>query len=239
MEEENIEQEMAKKDFNGEDIEIGNMQFLNILDILKNEHYGIVYMFLKKPAPLSLRVKSKYCQLFLLRKNDTIQISKAYPNVWKKIYHKSYHNMKSIKHLTKRIIINYCKNYGHKYENIENTEVSKNDTDFLFKLGLLNSRKRKEVPKKISFNLNKENTSTKNSKNPKSILKHKYENNRTNDNMLKLSSNSLVGYKSFTPDNYNYHFNSKFSTTQMNNIQQNKSNTNINQNIPRNISDNS
>ena len=233
--EEDIEQEMAKKDFN-EELEIGNMKFLNILDILKNEHYGIVYMFLKKPAPLSLRVKSKYCQLFLLRKNDTIQISKAYPNVWKKIYHKSYHNMKSIKHLTKKIIINYCKNYGHKYENIENTDVSKNDTDFLFKLGLLNSLKRKEVPKKISFNLNKENTSTKNSKNPKSILKHKYENNRTNDNMLKLNSNSLVGYKSFSPDNYNYHFNSKFSTTQMNNIQQNKSNTNINQNIPRNIS---
>ena len=46
--------------------------------------------------------------------------------------------------------------------------------------------------------------------------------------LLKLNSNSLVGYKSFSPDNYNYHFNSKFSTTQMNNIQQNKSNTNKN-----------
>ena len=82
--EENIEQEMAKKDFNNE-VEIGNLQFLNVLDILKNEHYGIVYMFLKKPAPLSLRVKSKYCQLFLLRKHDAMHISKAYPNVWKKI----------------------------------------------------------------------------------------------------------------------------------------------------------
>ena len=234
--EEDIEQEMAKKDFN-EDIEIGNLQFLNILDILKNEHYGIVYMLLKKPAPLSLRVKSKYCQLFLLRKNDTMQISKAYPNVWKKIYYKSYHNMKSIKKITKKIIINYCKNYGHKYENTGDTDVSKSDTDFLFKLGILNSRKRKEVPKKISFNLNKDNTSNKNSIKPKSILKHKYENNRNNDNMLKLSNNSLVGYKSFSPDNNNYHFNSKFSTTQMNNIQQNKSNTNIlNQNNQRNIS---
>ena len=56
---ENIEQEMAKKDFNDE-VEIGNLQFLNILDILKNEHYGVIYMFLKKPSPLSLRVKSKY-----------------------------------------------------------------------------------------------------------------------------------------------------------------------------------
>jgi hypothetical protein len=34
-EEENIEQEIAKKDFNGEDIEIGNVQYLNILDKIK------------------------------------------------------------------------------------------------------------------------------------------------------------------------------------------------------------
>ena len=67
IEEENIEQEIAKKDFNGEDIEMENLQ--NILDILKNEHYGIVYMLLKKPPPLSLRVKYKYSRLFILRKN--------------------------------------------------------------------------------------------------------------------------------------------------------------------------
>ena len=94
----NIEQEIAKLDYDGDDdFEIGNHQFLNILDILKNEHYGEVYMFLQKPSPLSLRVKSKYSQLFLLRKHEAMMISKAYPNVWKKIYQKSYHNMKSIK----------------------------------------------------------------------------------------------------------------------------------------------
>ena len=54
-------------------------------------------MFLKKTSPLSLRVKSKYAQLFLLRKHEAMIVSKAYPNVWKKIYQKSYHNMKSIK----------------------------------------------------------------------------------------------------------------------------------------------
>jgi hypothetical protein len=65
----NIEQEIAKLDYDGDDdFEIGNHQFLNILDILKNEHYGEVYMFLQKPSPLSLRVKSKYSQLFLLIK---------------------------------------------------------------------------------------------------------------------------------------------------------------------------
>ena len=203
IEEENIEQEMAKKDFNGEDIEIGNLQFLNILDILKNEHYGIVYMLLKKPSPLSLRVKSKYCQLFLLRKNDTMQISKAYPNVWKKIYLKSYHNMKSIKYMTKKIIINYCKNYGlkHTLENNQDTEVNNNGDDFLLKLGIINSRKRKNTVKKIKFNLEGSNTPYRNITMPKSILKYKFG-IRNDTNMLGLSNKSLVGCKSFGIDNH-------------------------------------
>ena len=228
IEEENIEEELAKKDFNGEDIDISNMQFLNILDILKNEHYGIIYMFLKKPAPLTLRVKSKYSQLFLLRKNDTMQISKAYPNVWKKIYYKSYHNMKSIKKMTKKIIINYCRNYGHKYnvENTEDTTISRQDSDLLLKLGILNSRKRKNTPKKISFkldsNLNSNQTNTK----PKSILKHKMD--IRNDNKLGLNNKSIAGLKSFGTENY--YLNPRFSGTQYNlGLPKNKANTHINQ----------
>ena len=90
----NIELEIGKRDYDNDDFDVGNHQFLNVLDILKNEHYGEVYMFLQKPSPLSLRVKSKYATLFLLRKQEAMTVSKAYPNVWKKIYHKSYHNMK-------------------------------------------------------------------------------------------------------------------------------------------------
>ena len=223
IEQEDIEQEMAKKDFNGEDIELGNFQFLNILDILKNEHYGIVYMLLKKPAPLSLRVKSKYSQLFLLRKNDTMQISKAYPNVWKNIYNKSYHNMKSIKKLTQKIIINYCN-----FKNAEQHEVPKTqDTNLLFKIGLLNSRKRKN-PQKMSFNPEGKNNSNKNIPKPKSILKHKKENS------LGLSNKSFYGgYKSFKTGNCQLNnkllgSNLKISTTP--NVYPN---TNINQ---RNVS---
>ena len=225
MEEENIEQEIAKKDFNGEDIEIGNLQYLNILDILKNEHYGIVYMLLKKPAPLSLRVKSKYSQLFLLRKNDTMQISKAYPNVWKKIYFKSYHNMKSIKRMTRKVIINYCENYGHKI-NIENSgslNDSKKDTDFFYNLGILNTRTRKNT-KKIMFNLDNNHNSNKNLVNPKPILKH------GKNEILGLNKNhtkNFYGYQSFGNDNFNSGLKSQLN----NNItlNQGKSNTNVNQ----------
>ena len=150
----NIEQEIAKLDYDGDDFEVGNHQFLNILDILKNEHYGEVYMFLQKPSPLSLRVKSKYSQLFLLRKHEAMMVSKAYPNVWKKIYQKSYHNMKSIKKLTQKIVIHYCQNYGHKYDNRKEGDIMRNNTEnFVVNLGLLNSKKRRNE-KYVNYNLN-------------------------------------------------------------------------------------
>ena len=84
MHESHIEEEIGKCDLNGEgeDFEIGNYQFLRILDILKNEHFGELHMFLNQPSPLSLRVKSKKVDLFLLRKKDASNIRKDYPNIW-------------------------------------------------------------------------------------------------------------------------------------------------------------
>jgi hypothetical protein len=114
MHESHIEEEIGKCDLNGEgeDFEIGNYQFLHILDILKNEHFGELYMLLDKPCPLSLRVKSKKVDLFLLRKKDASNIRKDYPNIWKRIDDKALHNMKSIKSLTKKIVNRYCKFNG-------------------------------------------------------------------------------------------------------------------------------
>ena len=190
IEDSNIEQEIAKCDFDGDDFDVGNHQFLNILDILKNEHYGEVYMFLQKPSPLSLRVKSKYSELFLLRKHEAMQISKAYPNVWKKIYRKSYHNMKSIKKLTKRIVIHYCNNYGHRYDSNKELDLMRHESDnFLVNLEVLNRRKREnnrgKEKKTIKFNLEGSNSISSNiipgefPKPQKTILKNKLERLKT------------------------------------------------------------
>ena len=110
MHESHIEEEIGKCDLNveGEDFDIGSYQFLHIIDILKNEHFGELHMLLNKPCPLSLRVKSKKVDLYLLRKKDAISIRKDYPNIWKRIDDKAMHNMKSIKSLTKRVINRYC-----------------------------------------------------------------------------------------------------------------------------------
>ena len=73
-------------------------------------------MLLDRPSPLSLRIKSKKVDLFLLRKKDTLNIKKDYPNIWNRISEKSMHNMKSIKKLTKKVINGYCKMNGILYE---------------------------------------------------------------------------------------------------------------------------
>ena len=110
--ESNIGKELGKWDFGGDIFEEDNYQFINIINISKNESFGDVYMFLCKPSPLCLRVKSKVAELMVLRKYDAIDISLKYPNIWSKIFKKSYRNMLSIKTITIHKIKHYWKNLG-------------------------------------------------------------------------------------------------------------------------------
>ena len=113
-----IIKEIGKWDFGGENWETNKYQFLNIINISKNESFGDVYMFLCKPSPLSLRVKSKIAELFLLRRIDASDISSRYPNIWAKFFKKSYKNMLSIKKIAIQKIKYYWKNLGkHKHKN--------------------------------------------------------------------------------------------------------------------------
>jgi len=114
MNESTIIKEIGKWDFGGEIFEENNFQFINIINISKNESFGNVYMFLCKPSPLSLRVKSKIAELFLLRRSDASNISSRYPNIWAKYFQKSYKNMLSIKALTIKKIKYYWKNVRKK-----------------------------------------------------------------------------------------------------------------------------
>ena len=85
----------------------GNYQYLKILDIRKNEYFGQVFMTLNKPCPLSLQVKSKIAELFLLKKERAVNLSKNFPNIWRKIYEREFHNLKKIKQLTFSVLKKY------------------------------------------------------------------------------------------------------------------------------------
>ena len=112
--ESDIEQEIGKCDFHleNQDFYGGDIQYIHILDLLKNEHFGESLMFLNIPNPLSLRVKSKRADLYILRRKDALNIKRDYQNIWKRINKKSIHNIKSLKSLTLDIINRYCEMNG-------------------------------------------------------------------------------------------------------------------------------
>ena len=114
MDESNIEQEIGKYDFQMEKEELykGNIKYIHILDLLKNEYFGDILMFMNIPNPLSLKVKSKRAELYVLRKKDAFNIKRDYQNIWQRINKKSIHNLKSLKSLTLDIINRYCEMNG-------------------------------------------------------------------------------------------------------------------------------
>ena len=69
-------------------------------------------MFFNIRNPLSLRVKSKRAELYVLRKKDAFNIKRDYQNIWQRLNNKSIHNIKSLKSLTLYIINRYCEMNG-------------------------------------------------------------------------------------------------------------------------------
>ena len=121
-----IDQEIGRYDFNTDikDIYKGNIEYIRILDLLKNTHFGEILMSLNIPNPLSLRVKSKRVELYVLRKKDAFNIRKDHQNIWQRLNRKSIYNIKSLKALTLDIITRYCESIGII---IKNNEIVKSN----------------------------------------------------------------------------------------------------------------
>ena len=81
---------------------------VKILCIRDNEHFGDVLMFLEERSPLQVRVRSKKCELFFLKKIDALKISTSYPHIWRRINKKSVYNFKQIKKYIRKIVEIYC-----------------------------------------------------------------------------------------------------------------------------------
>ena len=162
MHESNIEEEIGQIDFNMEnkDFYKGNIEYIHILDLIKYEYFGGILMFLNIPNPLSLIVKSKRAELYVLRKKDAFNIKRDYQNIWKRLQRKSIHNIKSLKSLTLDIINRYCEMNGFivKGKEIVKTKINKN---FKTTFGNINKNKKNNI-----FN-NKENKENKIESKPK------------------------------------------------------------------------
>jgi len=102
-----------------------NYQFLNISNIFKNEHYGEVFIMLKKPSPLFLRVRSKKANLLLLSKKSILHLSSNFNNIWKRIFRKSLRNMKALRKKTIETVKKYIIAYNLKCFNEDSSFIKK------------------------------------------------------------------------------------------------------------------
>lgn len=77
-------------------------QNLKIIEIRRNEHFGDVLIFLNERSPLTVKTKSKYAELFLMKKMDLVQLTTEFPDIFEQIYIKSSYNMFKIKKCIKK-----------------------------------------------------------------------------------------------------------------------------------------
>ena len=185
-----------------------NIIYVKIVWIRENEHFGDVLMFLEQRSPLRVRVKSKKCELFFLKKVDAIKISSIHQNLWKRINKKSVFNFEQIKKNIKKIVEVYCSVKKYKFENKEkyNKNISKS------------KEKEKEKNKKInnlfiSFSKNEKEKiylrKSKSSTNDKIKYEKFYKNlvkgdiiNNMNNKMKYLSMKDIKNLSHINNDSY-------------------------------------
>ena len=164
---------------NKNESEKSNKKQMNIINLRKNEHYGDILMILNERSPLTVKVKSKKAELFFLQKTDATEISNKYPNIWKRIVHKSLFNMKQIKNLIRKKVIIFCDLNGIWI----NPELRKNvDLDLSEQMEIDNDKL--YIKNKVS----KYNTKDKQNKNNDSNL----INNNSKINHLKSDKNNQI-----------------------------------------------
>ena len=93
--------------------------------IYGNEYIGNYYLFKNKQFPLTLRIKSKIANIFLLRKSDALKISITFPKIWEKLNKKCELNYFALKEVTCKKINHFCINnnifcFGSNNYNINN-----------------------------------------------------------------------------------------------------------------------
>jgi hypothetical protein len=60
-----------------------------ILALRRNDHYGVISVLNGERSEVNLRVKSKFAELYIIQKNDLVQISVEHPEIFKEILQNS------------------------------------------------------------------------------------------------------------------------------------------------------
>ena len=120
-----------------------HQQYVKLIEIRRNEHFGDILMFLNKRSPLSVKVKSKFAELFLLKKTDAVEISMSFPKIWRQIIKKSLFNMQQINRLINKSLKFFFIHYEGRSKtliSLQNDQIAKSQdgkTTFIKEMGAI------------------------------------------------------------------------------------------------------
>ena len=181
-------------------------EYVKIIEIRKNEHFGDILMFLNRRSPLSMKVKSKNAELFLLNKTDAVEISMSFPKIWSLIIKKSLFNMEQIERLINKALkfFFYQRQGKRKKGSFYQKDFTKENIfvncDELYSSLSSQDCQLKSIP---SVSENQYDTSDKNSIIPN------FDKKNANQNITKSDRNSIESDNTFS--NYNENTKSKRS----------------------------
>ena len=163
-------------------------------------------MFLNRRSPLSMKVKSKNAELFLLNKTDAVEISMSFPKIWSLIIKKSLFNMEQIERLINKALkfFFYQRQGKRKKGSFYQKDFTKENIfvncDELYSSLSSQDCQLKSIP---SVSENQYDTSDKNSIIPN------FDKKNANQNITKSDRNSIESDNTFS--NYNENTKSKRS----------------------------
>ena len=103
--------------------------YVKLLELRTNEHYGDLMMFMNERSHLSVRVSSKTAMVYYLNQTDAVNVSLQFPNIWKRIIINSIKNMKVINKLVEKALTLF---YQHNNNNVLKVLLEKNELYFNF-----------------------------------------------------------------------------------------------------------
>ena len=71
----------------------------SLIKLYKGEHFGNVYMIRNQSCPYTIKVCSKYCELFLLNKYDLVNLNNEFKSIFEKINENDVYNIQIIESL--------------------------------------------------------------------------------------------------------------------------------------------
>ena len=185
--------DLGRMDFNQKEAEqsqLQDLQILKIIDIRKNEHFGDIHLFLEKPSPFTLKVKSRIAELLFLRKNSAMFMSKNFQNIWRKIEIKSFHNLVAIKKLTFKTLKRYLNTHYYPRTEKETNTILNLDKNFISNISFSENY----VGHRVS--LTKSNLNSSNIKSPIVNNMNKSSNSISRENGSKNSTLDKIQLKS-------------------------------------------